>query len=122
MVTSIERALGRGRIAVRKLLIDTCEVLARFETRSPSGAVVPGPDVLVTTCPCLVQSAGTQPIVSGIGPRFTEQADAIVYVPVDTPVLTTHEVRVVRTGKRYRIQAVGSDDTYGLLWPLAVRG
>ncbi len=122
MVSAITRAFARGQVSIQKLLTDRCEILRRPESRSPSGAVTQGDPVVVVTCPCLAQSAGTMPIVSGTGIRFTEQADAVVYVPVGTDVQTTDDVRVVRTGKRYRIQDVGDDDTFGLLWPLAVRG
>ncbi len=122
MVSRIAQAFARGRGPIQKLLADQCEVLRRPESRSPSGAVTQGDPVVVVTCPCLVQSAGTMPIVSGTGIRFIEQADAVVYVPVGTDVQTTDDVRVVRTGKRYRIQDVGDDDTFGLLWPLTVRG
>ncbi len=122
MVSAIERAFSRGRVSILKLLTDRCEILRRPEGRSPSGAVTQGDPVVVVTCPCLAQSAGTMPIVGGTGPRFLEQSDAVVYVPVGTDVKTTDDVRVVRTGKQYRIQDVGDEDTYGLLWPLAVRG
>lgn len=122
MVSGIQGAFARGRIGIQKLLTDQCEILRTFPTRSPSGAVVPGQPVVIAKCPCLAQSAGTMPIVSGVGLRFLEESDAVIYVPVGTVVRKSDDVRVVRTGKQYRIQAVGNDDTYGLLWPLAVRG